>query len=205
MAQNWSWPCYYCLKFTNCMVVIIISSWKERETAPGSGWNYSILSSTYHSSASPRSLPMWQEAVIETLARPMPATDKTRLLSWCSWPFDICPFFIFFFELGDVRLKAYVGCLYKENHDQPAHINYRRSCYFLLARTNLRGCGLRSPWQGSYIVSVSRAGFGAEEFCISALPWCNLAHLLSSGCITSLAGITVKRGEYQWLKGALTS
>lgn len=114
-------------------------------------------------------------------------------------------FFFIFFELGDVRLKAYVGCLYKENHDQPAHINYSWSCYFLLARTNLRGCGLCSLWQGSCTVSVSRAGFGAKEFCISALPWCNLAHPLGSGCVTSLAGVTVKRGEHEWLKGALTS
>lgn len=102
-------------------------------------------------------------------------------------------FFIVLFELGDVRMKAYVGCLYKENHDQPVHINYSWSYYFLLARTNLGGCGLLSCWQGSYIVSVSRVGFGANEFCISALPWCNLAHPLSSDCITSLAGITVKR------------
>lgn len=101
--------------------------------------------------------------------------------------------FIVFFELGDVRLKAYVGCLCKENHDQPVHINYSRSYYFLLARTNLKGCGLRSPWQSSCIVSVSKAGFRPEEFCISALLWCNLAHPVGSGCVTSLAGITVKR------------
>lgn len=165
----------------------------EGEIAPGSHWNYSISSSTYRPSASPRSLPMWQEAVIGTLAQPPPATHKTHLLSWCSRSFDICSGFIVFFELRVVRLKAYVGCLYKENRDQPVHINYSCSYYFLLARTNLKGCGLRSPWQGSCIVSVSRAGFRPEEFFISALLWCHLAHPLGSGCITSSAGITVKR------------
>ena len=53
---------------------------------------------------------MLQEAVAETLAQPLPATDKAHLLIWHSLSFDICPFFIVFFELGDVRLKAYVGC-----------------------------------------------------------------------------------------------
>lgn len=147
---------------------------------------------------------MWQEAIAETLTQPPPATDKTCLLCWCSWFSDIYSFFIVFFELGDVRVKAYVVCFYKENHDQPAHINYSWSCNFSLARTNLRACGLRSPWQGSYIVSVSRTGFQTNEFCPSALPWCNLAHPLSSSCITSLAGITAKGRVHKWLKGDLT-
>lgn len=110
LAQNWSWPSYYCLKFKNCMLVITTSAWKERDCS-GLWLKLQYLVFMYYFSASPSMLLMWQEAVIKTLAQRLPVTDKTHLLCWCSWFSDICSFFIVFFELGDVRLKAYVGCL----------------------------------------------------------------------------------------------